>query len=226
MKRLLLIGLTLFAFVVESTAQSGTMKSLIGSIPVTAPPTSDMSKQLKKWVALNEENRKFPDVIYRDFQRTQPEVYSDPDREEYCAAYCQFRKPGNSEFTILGISIDEGDYRDIILATYEFDGSPIDWVDVEVKFGDIKLKQYKITPEMKLFVYELKPTSPTPIYFYEDYIQKKISSLNAQRIDTVYQIDDDGKVNKLSEKKYQPKDYSMTTLETADIWNGNETPLQ
>ncbi len=42
----------------------------------------------------------------------------------------------------------------------------------------------------------------------------------------LYQIDDDGKVNKLSEKKYQPKDYSMTTLETADIWNGNETPLQ
>ena len=28
-------------------------------------------------------------------------------------------------------------------ATYEFDGSPIDWVDVEVKFGDIKLKQYR-----------------------------------------------------------------------------------
>ena len=53
-----------------------------------------------------------------------------------------------------------------------------------------------------------------------------ISSLNAQRIDTVYQIDDNGKVNKLSEKKYQPKDYSMTILETADIWNGNETPLQ
>ena len=97
---------------------------------------------------------------------------------------------------------------------------------MNAEFGDIKLKQYKITPEMKLFVYELKPTSPTPIYYYEDYIQKKVASLNARRIDTVYQIDDNGKVNKLSEKKYQPKDYSMTTLETADIWNGNETPLQ
>ena len=57
---------------------------------------------------------------------------------------------------------------------------------------------------MKLFVYELKRLLLTPIYFYEDYIQKKISSLNAQRIDTGYQIDDNGKVNKLSEKKYQP----------------------
>ena len=74
MKKFFLSALLLFAFVVESTAQWGTMKSLLESIPVTAPPTSDMSKQLKKWVVLNEENRKFPDVIYRDFQRTQPEV--------------------------------------------------------------------------------------------------------------------------------------------------------
>ena len=113
-----------------------------------------------------------------------------------------------------------------LLVTYDLNGTQLDWVEVDAKFSDIKLKQYKITPEMKLFVYELKPTSPTPIYFYEDYIQKKISSLNAQRIDTVYQIDDDGKVEKLSEKKYRPKDYSITILETADIWNGNETPLQ
>ena len=113
-----------------------------------------------------------------------------------------------------------------LLVTYDLNGNQLDWVEVNAEFGDIKLKQYKITPEMKLFVYELKPTSPTPIYYYEDYIQKKVASLNARRIDTVYQIDDNGKVNKLSEKKYQPKDYSMTTLETADIWNGNETPLQ
>ena len=226
MKKFFLSALLLFAFVVESTAQWGTMKSLLESIPVTAPPTSDMSKQLKKWVVLNEENRKFPEAIYRDFQRTQPEVYSDPDREEYCAAYCQFRKPGNDNYTVLGVSLGEADVTSTLLVTYDLNGTQLDWVEVDAKFSDIKLKQYNITPEMNLFVYELKPTSPTPIYFYEDYIQKKISSLNAQRIDTVYQIDDDGKVNKLSEKKYQPKDYSMTILETADIWNGNEVPLQ
>ena len=226
MKKFFLSALLLFAFVVESTAQWGTMKSLLESIPVTAPPTSDMSKQLKKWVVLNEENRKFPDVIYRDFLRTQAEVYSDPDREEYCAAYCQIRKPGNDNYTVLGVSLGEADVTSTLLVTYDLNGTQLDWVEVDAKFSDIKLKQYKITPEMKLFVYELKPTSPTPIYYYEDYIQKKVASLNARRIDTVYQIDDNGKVNKLSEKKYQPKDYSMTTLETADIWNGNETPLQ
>ena len=226
MKKFFLSALLLFAFVVESTAKWGTMKSLLESIPVTAPPTSDMSKQLKKWVVLNEENRKFPDVIYRDFQRTQPEVYSDQDREELCSGFCQFRKPGNDNYTVLGVSLGEADVTSTLLVTYDLNGTQLDWVEVDAKFSDIKLKQYKITPEMKLFVYELKPTSPTPIYFYEDYIQKKISSLNAQRIDTVYQIDDNGKVNKLSEKKYQPKDYSMTILETADIWNGNETPLQ
>ncbi|MBS5867702.1 MAG: hypothetical protein KIC70_07110 [Alistipes indistinctus] len=126
----------------------------------------------------------------------------------------------------MGVSLGEADVTSTLLVTYDLNGNQLDWVEVNAEFGDIKLKQYKITPEMKLFVYELKPTSPTPIYYYEDYIQKKVASLNARRIDTVYQIDDNGKVNKLSEKKYQPKDYSMTTLETADIWNGNETPLQ
>ncbi|WP_180951524.1 hypothetical protein [Alistipes sp. cv1] len=126
----------------------------------------------------------------------------------------------------MGVSLGEADVTSTLLVTYDLNGTQLDWVEVDAKFSDIKLKQYKITPEMKLFVYELKPTSPTPIYYYEDYIQKKVASLNARRIDTVYQIDDNGKVNKLSEKKYQPKDYSMTTLETADIWNGNETPLQ
>lgn len=226
MKKIFLTGFLLLIFATHGIAQSEWMKTVIDNIPVTAPPSSDITKQRRAAYNVPGEDRGFPDYTYKDFQRNQRITYKDPDRETDCTAYCQFRKPGNSEFTILGISIDEGDYRDILLATYEFDGSPIDWVDVEVKFGDIKLKQYKITPEMKLFVYELKPTSPTPIYFYEDYIQKKISSLNAQRIDTVYRIDDDGKVNKLSEKKYQPKDYSMTILETADIWNGNETPLQ
>ena len=226
MRKIFLIVFLLFAFFVESTVQAQTIKEVIEGVPVLPTPTANVPKQSQKWIYIQKEDRKFPDIIYRDFQRTKPETYSDPDKEEFCVGCFQFRKPGNSNYTTLGVNVGQSDARNMLLVTYDFNANQIDWVEVEVKFSDIKLKQYKITPEMKLFVYELKPTSPTPIYFYEDYIQKKISSLNAQRIDTVYQIDDNGKVNKLSEKKYQPKDYSMTILETADIWNGNETPLQ
>ena len=46
----------------------------------------------------------------------------DPDRETDCTGHIvNFANWGNPEFTILGISIDEGDYRDILLATYESD---------------------------------------------------------------------------------------------------------
>ena len=76
---------------------------------------------------------------------------------------------------------------------------------------------------MRVTVYQVKPTSTTPIKFEDTSLQTK---MNAQRIDTRYQIDETGHIKKIKEIKYQPQDYMVLDFtENRNIWDGKEQPL-
>ena len=50
--------------------------------------------------------------------------------------------------------------------------------------------------------------------------------MNAQRIDTRYQVDETGHIKKIKEIKYQPQDYMILDFTgNRNIWDGKEQPL-
>ena len=53
------------------------------------------------------------------------------------------------------------------------------------------------------------------------------TKMNAQRIDTRYQIDETGHIKKIKELEYQPQDYMILdfTGNSRNIWDGKEQPL-
>ena len=81
MKKILLICQVLLVFISGTTVQAQTIKEVIEGVPVLPTPTANVPKQSQKWIYIQKEDRKFPDIIYQDFQRTKPETYSDPDKE-------------------------------------------------------------------------------------------------------------------------------------------------
>ena len=88
MKKIFLTGFLLLIFATHGIAQSEWMKTVIDNIPVTAPPSSDITKQRRAAYNVPGEDRGFPDYTYKDFQRNQRITYKDPDRETDCTAYC------------------------------------------------------------------------------------------------------------------------------------------
>ena len=71
MKKIFLTGFLLLIFVTHGIAQSEWMKTVIDNIPVTAPPSSDITKQRRAAYNVPGEDRGFPDYTYKDFQRNQ-----------------------------------------------------------------------------------------------------------------------------------------------------------
>ena len=85
------------------------------------------------------------------------------------------------------------------------------------------IKQWKIDADMRVTVYQVKPTSTTPIRFEDVSPQTK---MNAQRIDTRYQVDETGHIKKVKEIKYHPQDYLVLDFTgNRNIWDGKEQPL-
>ena len=71
MKKIFLTGFLLLIFATHGIAQSEWMKTVIANIPVTVPPTSDITKQRRVAYNVPGEDRGFPDCTYKDFQRNQ-----------------------------------------------------------------------------------------------------------------------------------------------------------
>ena len=66
MRKIFLIVFLLFAFFVESTVQAQTIKEVIEGVPVLPTPTANVPKQAQKWIYIQKEDRKFPDIIYQE----------------------------------------------------------------------------------------------------------------------------------------------------------------
>ena len=171
--------------------------------------------------------------VWQDLGLTIPLVYNnDEDMQVFCSIYRRFT-PSNGNYYLGAIEISPGDNWKIMLVTATNTGVYIDALEVNVsgyysqgsQYWDFHVKQWKIDANMQVTVYRLKPTSSTPIMFDEN--PTILSTIHAQRIDEIYQINSSGQFIKTGEILYQPKNYPLSVFydTSVNIWEGNEVPL-
>lgn len=228
MKKSVIVIIFFLLGIYANAQENFTVKQRLDFIPVTTIYPYIGSKILPKEqipfvksVALNSADwGNLPIYTWDDIQCTKYTFYDGED-----AAFYRKFIPVNKSYIVAPISIGQSDWQRYLLATYTNDGNVIDYIECSVGFYGVGLmlfKQWKIESDMRVTIYQLKPTSSETILF-----DSPFTSVNAQRIDTEYQIDSTGHFIKKSEKKYKPKNYSRTYLEDEkiNIWNGNETLL-
>ena len=144
-------------------------------------------------------------------------------------AWLILKKPVSDRVVLKDIDIYAGGVLNRhLLATYDDSGNVIDQLEGAI-YGDnahgVKLwvKQFRIDPDMKVTVYELKVDPVAPINFGDDF-----QSVRAQRVDTQYRIDSTGQFEKLYEKHYRPQNYTMEQMSDPDvnIWDGTENVMR
>ena len=112
-----------------------------------------------------------------------------------------------------------------VLVTYR-DGKFIDYIESEVAWWNEKMvfiKQWRIASNEEIVITWLKVQSTPPISAFSDF-----KSINAQRIDMHYKIDDNGKFELIKEIKYKPQLYPKTYLtdRSKNLWEGDEAPVE
>lgn len=167
----------------------------------------------------------FPDVAnlpmftYDDLGMTKRNDYN-----EECDIYRKFSAL-NGDFDIVALDITVSDPVKQVFATYNKDGKLIDFIEAEVCWyfsGNIYVKQWRINKDQEVCVTHLKIMGDK----YMPYLQR-FDTIQAQRIDTYYQIDSTGKFHKTKQLKYQPRAYTWAYLndKTKNIWEGDEVLL-
>ena len=140
--------------------------------------------------------------------------------------------PSNGDYHLGIIQLGAGDDSKKMLVTATSSGAYIDALEVNVRgvyvvspqYWYLHVKQFKISADMQVTVYRLKPTSTTPIMFGSN--TEVLTEIHAQRIDEIYQIDTAGRFVKTGKIKYQPKYYPLSTFYDNEInfWDGDEVP--
>ena len=215
-KKILITILLSIFFLSQAEAQIGDIKRVFGMTPLTQLPYKGVMG--KTW------GNKLDMSYWIDYGLT----ISVPLAEDGdCSIFRRF-VPSNGQYLIGVIDLGIMDYIRKYLITATPEGEFIDCLEVSV-FGytrtgvGITIKQWKIDADMVVTVYQVKPTSTTPIRFEDTSPQTK---MNAQRIDSRYQIDETGHIKKIKEIKYQPQDYMILDFTgNRNIWDGKEQPL-
>lgn len=88
--------------------------------------------------------------------------------------------------------------------------------------NDIAVKQWQLTVEGEVIVYELVFAGDTGVVTEDGF-----AGAEAQRVDTYYRISRDGTFEQVKEVRYAPKYYTAEELgdKTKNIWDGDETVL-
>ena len=169
--------------------------------------------------------------LWTDMGLTVPIVKKDSDFFTDSSIYRRLN-PSNGAFYLGVIFIGAGDDGKNILITATSSGSYIDALEVKIgglyvvspQYWYLYVKQFKISADMQVTVYRLKPTSTTPIMFGSN--TEVLTEIHAQRIDEIYQIDTSGRFVKTGKIKYQPKYYPLSTFYDNEInfWDGDEVP--
>lgn len=109
-----------------------------------------------------------------------------------------------------------------ILVTYK-DNREVDRLEAKLYFNnDIAVKQWQLTAECEVIVYELVFAEDTG-----EVTDAGFAGADAQRVDTYYRISQVGKFERVKELRYVPKYYTAEELgdKARNIWDGNETVL-
>lgn len=117
----------------------------------------------------------------------------------------------NQDFVLFTVLFGTLDYCKNALVTIDNNGNYIDSISVGASISSMTAKtyepmQWEITSDMKVIVYQLKPTSITPIPEGSDIGD---DGIEAQRIDRVYLLGSDGKFAHVETKYYKPQLYQQ-----------------
>jgi len=135
----------------------------------------------------------------------------------------RFEQPN---FTLLAVTVnfmEEG--RTQWLLTYDKQNRIIDTLVCGIHFFDgpdrLHLQQWRIDEKREIQVSFVKIHVDPPLQH-----PFKIKPAQGQRVDTFYQLTDDGHFKKLREVKYKPQTYTSQYLRTENLWNGTEIPIE
>lgn len=109
-----------------------------------------------------------------------------------------------------------------MLVTYK-GNREADRLETKLYFNnDIAVKQWQLTAEGEVIVYELVFAGDTG-----EVTEDGFAGAEAQRVDTYYRISRDGTFEQAKEVRYAPKYYTAEELgdKTKNIWDGDETVL-
>ena len=150
------------------------------------------------------------------------------ERTTYETSARIFRKfqTNNRSYIVIALSIGESDPNKQLLATFNEEGTVIDFLEAGVYFitsERLYIKQWRIKEDSTVIITHLQLIDTVPIMFYSSF-----SSVQAQRVDTYYKIDSSGKFQEIKQVKYQPRTYTKTYLEdkTKNLWEGNEALME
>jgi len=164
-----------------------------------------------------------PRYIYKDLGRKSR--YTKEKNIDYALSK-SFISQGKN-YILLDVILNRmpGEYRHF-LVTLNKDYQVIDTLEVAIGgLHDAWLctKQYRLNSDFTLTVYDLQQTSDKVLRYQVD----QFDSFDAQRVDTRYTINEEGKFVKDEEIRYIPRTYKMEELyqKGHGIWNGNEEKL-
>lgn len=144
--------------------------------------------------------------MWKDFQLTIP---IDDDEEGWPYSALERRFPLNENGFYIGLlEFGAMDFSKDMLFVLDKNHNYLDALEVVVQVTtnvkNVYIKRFEISADGLITVYQLCPTSTTPIMVYSP-----VSfPLRAQRSDTMYRIDADGKFYQVKQVLYQPQDYT------------------
>ena len=91
-------------------------------------------------------------------------------------------------------------------------------MDAFIGFANVSIRQFQLTSDYKVIIYELVPTSATIIKF-TDLIDQDNKTVQCYRLDTTYSINSNGQFEKEGEKKYPVKNYTVKQITDLNAWD-------
>ena len=160
-----------------------------------------------------------PLFTYTDLGLTQKTTY-----ETSATIFRRFPYSEGS-FELLALRIGASDPNKDVLITLDQNGDLIDFVEVGVYTttnGFLYIKQWRIDNDKNIIVTWIKIDSAVPISVFS-----KFGSVQGQRIDEYYSIDESGYFHLDKEIKYKPQTYTQSYFEDCnkELWDGDEVVL-
>lgn len=168
----------------------------------------------------NSETRNLPMYVYHDLG-----LKLKTKNQPFARIFRKFTFDNNT-FEMLALNIGESDPNKYVLATFNKEGEIIDFIECSVYFittTRLFVKQWRIDAGQNIIITWLNVNQPEPIKFFDNF-----DTIIAQRIDSYYKVDTNGKFQLTKQVKYKPQSYTQAYLadKTQNIWDGNEIPLE
>lgn len=206
---LILILLLLFTIIVKGQKQES--EPLIWSLsrmPAAELPISTGLKQTwKKGLCYGFNQNMAPLLQYHS--------YEDLGLTKEFALFCGGVIYGWAEskygYNILLISMGEVDRYRLVIGTFTKAGNLIDTLECEAFFtignNPFYTKEFSLNSDQQLIVCQLESKEVNPVF-----ITKPFESYHAQRVDTYYQINSEGKIVPQKRKLYKPRVYDVAYI--------------